>query len=85
MTPKNISEIGKLFEEKLGTYTNEYGYVHNIPNLKHIKLFLTSTIIELLSSLRMEKIKFPKLESDDYEKGYANAVDDLDEKTVGGG
>ena len=32
MTLSTREKIEKEFDEKLGTYTNEYGYVHNIPN-----------------------------------------------------
>lgn len=40
--PKTLEDIMKEFDETVGTYTNEYGYVRNIPNYGKIKSFLTT-------------------------------------------
>lgn len=38
-TPKESWE--ERFDEKLGTYTTEYGYVNNIPKYNEIKSFIS--------------------------------------------
>ena len=52
MSPRE--KIEKEFDERLGTYTNEYGYVHNIPNYDAIKYFIFSTIDSVEKEVRAE-------------------------------
>lgn len=41
---EEIPEWEQRFDEELGNYTNEYGYVHKIPNHKEIKDFILAEI-----------------------------------------
>lgn len=56
MTEQSTQPMNNSWEEeftKLETYTNEYGYVHDIPNCKEIKSFIS----QLLASERASLLK----------------------------
>lgn len=72
----------KLFDEHgIGTYTNEYGYVHKIPNYDKLKHFLISSFIsswekEVERKRGMKKCSTGKVPKQiiDEEDGFNSAV-----------
>jgi len=50
--PIIVSECEKF--EEISNYTNEYGYVHKIPNYEKIKLFLTSSLERAIAEREKE-------------------------------
>ena len=71
-----IAANRERFEKELSVYTNEYGYVHKIPNYDKIKSFLTTSQTSLLQTA-IDAVEEMKVIPDGVE------IDDLDKYVFG--
>lgn len=69
----SIKKTLKRFDEQ---FVNEYGHLKDVWATNDIKQFITEEI-KLATEEMLKSKTFPELESDDFDKGYAKAVEDF--------
>jgi len=77
----SIKETLERFDEKkfkiYDTYNNDFRCINDDPLSDDIKQFITEELKKAMEEVKLKDKTFPEIESDDFDKGYAKAVEDF--------